>query len=479
MLNLSKQIHAKTEHWRSSLMYRIGGQVSPRLTERCSDVRDGANNSPSTEQDNYKRLSAFRLLSPGGLYSSLIEDIKKTLLTRPAVVLENGTPKRYGKGRLCMKGRVWTKEKCPICNKSFSPAVDELTGDYLDLKCPDHHTRPRYVYIDARQFKVDRIYSDKRGLKFDSFLMAHRQLEAMRKTMDDHEFDPDDWSPKRLKEYNFKALALGWLIRLEKERSHAHYRHCNTEMTLHIIPLFRTFDVRDVKTRHVEDLYDALIDKGLAPKSIKNCLGTLKIFLNRMYYKEIITELPKFRRFEVLPVKQKGWIGKEKQLVIISQAPEHLKLLLETACETADRPQEIVAHKKKDLVLMEGECAIVTERSFDSAGREKIEKSGKQEIKGISRPLWERLQEHSKDSLPEAWLFVNDQGNPYRQDYISGEWKKAGRKVGIHITLYNGTRHSKASRLKKEMEIQIAREIGHTDVKTTKKHYILGRDKEL
>gem|GEM_PF-3197893 len=136
-----------------------------------------------------------------------------------------------------------------------------------------------------------------------------------------------------------------------------------------------------------------------------------------------------------------------------------------------------VAHKKKDL--LDDENGIITERSFDSKGREKIEKSGKQEIKGLSPSVWEKLMEHSKNMLPEAWLFTNSKGKPYRQDYLSGIWRKAAKKVGIDITLSNGTRHSKASQMKKEMEAEIAKTIGHTNMQTTQKHYMLGRDKEL
>ncbi len=380
--------------------------------------------------------------------------------------------------RLSMKGKIRTKEKCQSCQGNFQAVQHPITKDHIDLMCPSCRTRPLYYFIDARDMKAGKIYKNKRGQLFDSFLAAHRQLEEMRGEIDNHTFDPEDWVPKRLQEFKFRDVAKKWIERIERDKSYSYVRHCKSYLEHHIKRELGDIDVRDIRTSHIEDLYLKLIEKKLSPKTIDGILSTLQTLINRLHYLDLITRVPKFPLVKV-PQTAKGWINREKQKAVLSHIPERHRLIFETLKETAERPGEVCAHKKKDLI--DGEICI--ERAFDERGNFKEEKTGKVIYRGISLALWNKLAEQAKDKLPEAWLFLDEFGKPYSQDRLYRIWKRATKAAGMQISLYAGTRHSRASqkRLEKEKEIAEAcrKELGHSKSLTTMKHYARDRREEL
>ena len=249
-------------------------------------------------------------------------------------------------------------------------------------------------------------------------------------------------------------------------------------MDNHVIPVMGDMDIKDVRSSHIEDFYYKLVKKCLAEKTIDDIIGALQTFMNRLHRLELINRMPLFPVVSV-PEKHKGWINAEKQALILSFIPERHRLIFETLIETAERPGEVCAHKKKDLI--DGE--IVIERAFDEKGHLKQSKSGKVLYRGISLSLWNKLKEYSRGKLPEAWLFLDEFGKPYSQGRLYDVWKRAATKTNVDISLYAGTRRSRASqkRLEKEKEIAEAcrKELGHASSVTTMKHYARSRREEI
>ncbi len=382
---------------------------------------------------------------------------------------------------LCMKGTVRSRDKCEVCKGTFSSIKHPITKDIIDLMCESCKTRPRYFFIDARDFKAGKIYKDKRGHKYDSFLMASRQLEKMRSEFDEGSFDSADYIAAKLQEYKITQMVDLWIEKIKIDKSSSYVRHVRSEIDQHVIPFFKekkVEDIRDIRSSHIDDLYYKLIAKTLQPKTVKNVLVNFKTFLKRLHNLEIIQRMPVFPEVKV-PEKARGWINREKQELIMSKIPVKHHLIFETLMETAERPGEVCAHKKKDL--LDGEICI--ERAFDERGRTKTSKTGKVIYRGISLQLWNKLQEHSKGSLPEAWLFLDEWNKPYSQDRLYRIWRRAAEAAKIDISLYNGTRHSRASqkRLEKEKEIAEAcrKELGHASAATTMKHYARSRREEI
>jgi integrase len=221
-------------------------------------------------------------------------------------------------------------------------------------------------------------------------------------------------------------------------------------------------DVRDVRTKRIDEFYELLQGKKLAWNTVDVMMAALNTFFRRLEYLEVITKTPKFPKVEV-PETPKGWINRQKQLQILAAVPEHHKLIVELLIDTAMRPGEVCGLKKRDLVD-EGE--IVIERSINLRGKIVAPKTKRVRYCAVTSPdLWARLLDHSRLMFPEDFLFSTKLGARYTTHRLHKIWKKACEAVGFYIPLYRGTRHSRASQKRLELEkenVRILREaLGH------------------
>jgi integrase len=365
-----------------------------------------------------------------------------------------------------MAGKVRTNERCPACGGSFKEA---LGGRGLELICPSCQTRPSRYYIDARAFRAGKIYKDKRGMLFDSYLAASRQLEEMRAQVDRHTFDATQWVPAKLREYRLEEETKKWIERCKRECSHSYWLGTRNVMTRYLIPSMGKMDVRDVRRSHLENFKASLIDKGLAPTTVKTFVDHVSAFFGWMHDLEVIEKPLRGPSVEI-PYKERGWITRDQQDAVLARiAPRH-RLLFELIRDTGCRPGEICALRVKDLCG--GEISI--EKAIDRTGRIKETKSGKVWYRWVPPDLYSRLEIHAKGKFPLDFLFTNRYGLPYRTGGLWEIWRKAAKDVGLPISLYPGTRHSRASqiRLRHEAEMgkRIAEELGNTAV-IAMKHY--------
>ncbi len=375
-----------------------------------------------------------------------------------------------------MGGRIRTNEKCPICNQAFQDIRHPLTNDTIDLMCPEHKTRPRRFYLDARSIgdnagKVGRLFRDRDGRPFDSFLHAHRTLEVLRKEIDDRIFDSTKWSPEALRERTLKKEAERWSTTLYKDRSRIYAYHVEMFFFRHITPILGHMDVRDIRAVHIEGLYRHLQEKGLQPKSVQSVMYTLRTLLNRLATLDVILKCPVFPEVKV-PTKERGWIDRALQDRVLKHVREGIRPLIEIMCETGIRPGEVVALKVKDLV----DGGIFIERALDQFGKVKETKTGAKFHKPLSEKLFCKLQEICRDKLPGAWIFTTQAGTPWRGNRISDYWREAAQKEKIDLPLYVAMRHSRVTQeretLQKEMLNRIRGVLEHASSKTTVTHYL-------
>jgi integrase len=286
-------------------------------------------------------------------------------------------------------------------------------------------------------------------------------------------------------DYDLKRLFLKWVENLELDgKSYSYTRHLRGRFKKHILPYFRgikVLDIRAIKTFHIRDFYYSLLKKGLEKKTIKHIIDALKTFLYLQYEDEKIDSLPRFPRFkkgDLKPTKPKGWIDREMQEKVISEIPFEHHLIFQVLCETGIRPGEVCALKKKDLQ----DGGLWIERAFDEKGFLKETKTGNSYFRPVSEALYNRLAEHARFLFPEDFLFRH-KDEPYTQKRLYRIWVRAASKVGVKITPYQGSRHSRVSQLRKELENrmheQLRKELGHSSSITTLRHYALNQKQEL
>ena len=350
-----------------------------------------------------------------------------------------------------MKGKIRTKEKCPICGKCFSPSLHPISKDVIFLSCMTCKTNPQFLYIDARDMSCGKIYSDQHGNKFDSFGAAYRQLESMRRDFDEKRFNPSQWVPSMRKVFSVEEMCKTWLALIEP-RDYEHFRHCRTAMELHIKPVLtelKVIDVRDIRTVHVDAVYLVLQSKGLEPKTIKNYIQHFHQFCQYLYDREHIDKMPKFPSVNV-PEKFKPWIQTDSQLLILSKVPyqDDNVLLIETFLQGGHRPSELIAHKVMDL--QDGE--LVVSRAFNCKGVIKCTKTGHVERKTLSMDLYTRLLKHCANKKPEDYIFLRDDNKPYSYDAFYHLWTNATTIAGFKIAPVAGARRSKVSQERERLE---------------------------
>ena len=378
-----------------------------------------------------------------------------------------------------MRGRVRTQEKCPRCGGVFAPVKHPLTQDTIDLMCHTCLTRPKHYFIDARWIgdrggKVGRLFCDREGRAFDSFMIAYRTLEAIRKEKDDGIFDSSKWNPDAMKERTVEKEGERWVETLYRDRSRTYAVHQRCFFEVHVVPYMGTMDVRDVRSVHVEGFYRKLQEKNLQPKSIQSVLYALRTMLNRLVKLEVLVRCPSFPEV-MIPKKDRGWIDRELQDKVLEHIPERLKIIYEVLFETGCRPQEACALRRKSLV----DGGIFVDRAVDGlTGKLKQTKTGIESHKVLSEGLYDRLVALSRDRLPEAYLFTTKAGTPYRTCYLSKPWRHATRAAGVVIPFYVSVRHSRVMQAldadKEDRKRRVRGILAHAnDTKTAEKSYIL------
>lgn len=355
----------------------------------------------------------------------------------------------------CMKGKIRTLEKCPKCGKRFTPSLDLLTKDVVDLRCETCELRPHFVYIDVRDMGAGKLYTDKSRYKYDSFSVAHRQLERMRHEWDEGTFDPSEWAPGMRKLFSIEETCSQWLNYLKSTVSHSHYRHCGTAMELHVKPLLvklKVVDVRHIRTIHIDAVYVALLAASYELKTIKNYMQSFHEYCQYWFDRDVLIKIPKFPEVKV-PEKFKPWIGVEKQLLILSKVPDEFdnRLLIETFLQGGHRPSELIAHYKRDLE--EGE--LVVRQAFDAKGNLKPPKNGKIKRRTVSLSLFSRLLKHCEQKSPGDYIFIRSEGRPYSYDSFYHLWTDAAELANIKIAPQAGARRSKVSQVRESLEREI------------------------
>lgn len=194
--------------------------------------------------------------------------------------------------------------------------------------------------------------------------------------------------------------------------------------------------------------------------------------MNWLHEKDVIERVPSFPTLAPVPRETVGWIDRPMQEKILAKVRPDTRLLFETMMELGCRPGEAVALRVRDLI----DGGIRLERALNRQRKAKGTKTGAVRWKVVSAGLFRRLEEASKDRLPEAWLFVNGAGKPFAPSHIAWLWHQAAKSAGVEVCLSVSSRHSRASQRRRELEKQIAEtlraELTHTSSRTTLKHYV-------
>ncbi len=368
------------------------------------------------------------------------------------------------------KVKIRTKEKCPKCGGKF----EEIPGvAFLCLKCK---TTPKRYFIDLTwQKKRIRIYSDKSGQPLSSYEQARRLASHIQYEIDHHIFDPSLYVASDLEKFRIEYLVKKYLSEKEKQLKYSAFRKKKLWLNKAMEALLSqgVTDVREIRGIHLNDFINSLYSQNLAPKTIKNIRTEIAAFLNWCHKLGIIKELPYIPEVKV-PEPAIQWISKEDQEKILSAIPEEHRDIFVFILTYGLRPSEARA-LKWDCVFFKDELFVI-KRNFSDGKLYEITKENKWKALPMIGPIKKMLLKRAKNKQSEfVFWYKSSTGNfypYYGETKLRRIWKKACKKTGIHISLYAGSRHSKAMQLLQQGASyeQIGALLGYSSPQTTRRY---------
>jgi integrase len=327
-------------------------------------------------------------------------------------------------GVLCMKGGIYSEQRCPICGGKF--VDNHING----LVCSEHKA------IHASRFSVIFGKIHKRTKSYDA---AFRLLNGFRFKTDEQTYDERDY--KRDNPLGFINMSEKFLEYAKPKTAHnmrPHIRHAQS--------YFKNRNVKDLKCGDFEDFLKTLT---LSDKTKNNIIGTLKVFYRWMKRRQEIFDFPEFPVVEY-QLGYRKTVDKETQHAIIDElkriAPVKVYLGIKwLATYISIRPAEMIGLKESNIDLGNGRLYFPTpkERHF-------------KDVPILPEDV-SIFKDFTFSDFAATPFFRHDGGlqgtkkdQPYGLKYFYKWWVKACGNLEIEgVDLYGGTRHSSVRALRR------------------------------
>jgi integrase len=373
------------------------------------------------------------------------------------------------KGGICMKGGIYSEQKCPDCGGTFK---DNHRDGLICSKHPDRH---------ATRFRV-RVGERGINKRFDNYREAQRFLTGVRFKHDEGSFDIREY--RKGNPLGFRTLAYQWLEIKDRQLKRKSYRNLfNT-----IQRAIEAWGDRNIKEIGYPEIEDFLINQRLvgsnrpvSDKTKANMRSALHSFWTWLRKRRVLQlhQIPEFPevgfelgfRNTIDKSTQEAILGEIHRLT--SHIDPKIWLGVRWLCTYISlRPGELQSIRERDIDLGNGYLIIPHP------------KEKKPKLVPLLEEDVEALQKIPA-GFPNSPFFRHPRGikwcvaeAPYGNRYLYKWWKKACAKLGIEgVDLYGGTRHSSAIALRKyNTPEEIKRATMHTTNKAFERYFQLEAD---
>lgn len=392
-------------------------------------------------------------------------------------------------------GAINSKQQCVKCGKKFSAAAYDNEGFICANGCG---TRPTRYYLVLKGFGImNPMYTDPQTNDvFKTHSHAFSVLNAINREYLDAaknkaRFKIENWVPTELQARQVKSVCEQRLETLRAEvaqKAKSNTRLNNvTKAFRFIVDYFGDRDIRKIDETEIRAFYLKLLQTPVTPRGKQEATGET---LGSKYIKDILNELrslflsyrpndiPKFPEVRIIPKIEKQVLGLTREMAALDKVPGRhgYRIAILILLRTGARINEVVALKKHNLI----DGHVVVDKAFSEGDLKFARKSGEQVFYRVTPELWDMLQTHSEGLRDDDFLFAID-GHPISTGRLYKVWKKACVDAGVkHISLQQASRHSTATRIfeqkQKEALRDIQEQLGHDNLTTGKKHYVLNPD---
>lgn len=364
-------------------------------------------------------------------------------------------------GDLCMKGNIYTRQKCKIC-KNRLVHNERRNGCFCEKHKNEQATGQFYVKFGKEINK-----------RFSNYDESARFLTGLRYDTDQGKFDPRDHMAS--KPLSFKNQAKSYLEYKSKQNLktfRAIERYINRAASF-----FGDTNVKYVKKRDLNRFLQSL--ENISEKTRHNYCSQLRDFYYNYLYEEeeilTLVDLPKMPKIE-FELGFRKIIDIETREKIVDRFKERtyeknpkVWLAIDVLCAYNNlRPGDLPRLKEGDIDL---EYGVLT---FWRPTKSKKKKAPKViRIRMLEYHIDEfkklKMQFPATDNMP-FFRHTAESGkktdNPFSENYLYKNWKRACADLGIYdLDLYGGTRHSTTTAIAKELGKDRARKFSghHTD----------------
>jgi hypothetical protein len=345
-------------------------------------------------------------------------------------------------GVVCMKGNIYTSEKCPICGGALRH--DENRGG---LFCKTHHE-----IRATNNFRVK--FGRGANKRFDEYAPAIRFLTGLRFKHDEGTYDKRDYQQSN--PLGFQNQALKWLQVKEHEVKPNTYRDIRRTIDRAI----DAWGQRNVRTFGYGDIEDFLLSLGVGDKTRSNSQSHLNGFFTWLSRRENIPvpDMPEIK-YEL------GW----REIIDIETQQAILDEVYRQTWEHNPRIWIGIQWLSTYVAIRPNEMRMLRERDINVNGLFVIPSPKERKPKLV--PMLDEdveLFESLPKGMPDLFFFRHIKGNgsaapgsQFAKDFFYRNWKRACKALGVDgVDLYGGTRHSTATALSEHFSKEELREHG-------------------
>lgn len=346
----------------------------------------------------------------------------------------------------CMKGSIYTRQKCFLCQNSGKNGILKYKEGRGILQCPEH---PEMIWTGACEVRFGREHTK----RFKSVNAAERHLNHVRVQTDRGEFDQREWA----KEQPLSFLTLREkFIEFKKTQAITPKQIRHIESVLNKAgEIWDILQIKDIKEPEIDDFFINIKDLSSKTRSnYKTALHDFWAWVIRRERRNAKIEMPVFPDIHY----KLGWrniVSMEDQAKILneiwniskSENPRIWLAIKLLSLFPKVRPGEMRDVKEGHINLTDGWIFFPDPKEGDKGKFIHLAQEDCQMIKDIKNMV--------PPALPDTFFFRHlkskkgtKAGKQFGPKYFKVWWDKACRNLGIEgVDLYGGTKHSTVTAL--------------------------------
>jgi len=353
------------------------------------------------------------------------------------------TPSSLGGGELCMKGGIYSDEKCVICG-------EQLKDNKKDsVCCPDHPN----VTAKRLRIKFGRV-----RLRFLNYREAERCLTGFRYKTDEKSFDEADY--KKSNPFGFTNLFEQWWSEKTGEGAERQIKDGTIKnYTLYRKAFYHYFRNENIKhlainQGFVDDFFKTLeTQSGKTKNGYASCLNTFFSWVwrrNKIQLTKLGIPQPDVQKFPV-KMKYRKRVSKDVQFEILEEVKRicpdaRVYLGIKWLCTYVKiRPKEMLSLKEGDINL-DTRYLVFPDPAQTKEGKWKEVPLVDEDVEILkSFPLSTKAMPFFRHTQAKQGVTLNQR---YGSNHFYDWWKRACTNLNIEgVDLYGGTKHSSVTAL--------------------------------